>query len=103
MTKVFKVKTYGFGFLSIKKKCAKLLLISRGSNQFENCAGYVDGAIDLNWQFIMRGTAKEEVATGLTASFRGTEVRCIGMHIEHNVRSTIPNFCNEWPCNQGTG
>ncbi len=89
MTKFFKDKLYDFGFLSIKEECAKFCLSSRGSNQFENSADDVNGAIDLNWRIIMENTAEEEVATCLTASFRGTEVRGIRMHIEHNVRSTI--------------
>ncbi len=44
MAKFFKDKPYDFGFLSIKEKCAKFCLSSRGSNQFENCAGELDGA-----------------------------------------------------------
>ncbi len=48
MTKFFKDKLYDFGFLIIKEEYTKFHLRSRGSNQFENCAGDVDGAIDLN-------------------------------------------------------
>jgi hypothetical protein len=48
MTKLFKGKLYDFGFLSIKGECAKFCLSSGGSHQFENCAGDVDGPIDLN-------------------------------------------------------
>jgi hypothetical protein len=44
-----------------------------------------DGTIDLIWRIITGNTAMEEVATCLTASFRGTEVRGIRMHIEHHV------------------
>ncbi len=73
MTKVFKVKTYGFGFLSIKNECAKLCFSRRGRHQFENCAGDVNSAINLNWRSIMRGTAKEEVATNATSCVRCTE------------------------------
>ena len=93
MTKFFKDKLYDFGFLSIKEECAKFCLSSRGSNQFENSADDVNGAIDLNWRIIMGNTAKEEEVTDSTASLRGTEVRGIGMHIEHHVRSMILYIC----------
>ncbi len=53
----------------------------------------MDGAIDLNWRIITGNIAKEEVATSLTASVRGTDVRDIGVHIEHHVTSRILYFC----------
>jgi hypothetical protein len=74
MTKFFKDKPDNFGFLCIKEECSKLCFSSRGSHQFENCAGDMNSTIDLNWRSITRSTAKEEVATGATASVRGTEV-----------------------------
>ncbi len=52
MTKFIKDKMYDIGFLSIKEECAKFYLSSGGSHQFENCVGYVDGTIDLNWRTI---------------------------------------------------
>jgi hypothetical protein len=41
----------------------------------------------------MGNTAEEEVATGVTASVRGTEVRGIGVYIEYHVGSMILYFC----------
>jgi hypothetical protein len=92
MTKFFKDKLDDFGLLRIKEECAKLCFSSGGSHQFENCAGDVNSTIDLNWRSITRGTAKEAVATGATASARGTEVRGIGVHIEYHVGSAILYF-----------
>ncbi len=83
MPKFFKDKTYDFGFLSIKEECTKFCLSSGGSHQFDNCADDVDGPIDLNWRTITENTAKEEVATSLTASVRGTEVRGVAdFHVD---------------------
>jgi hypothetical protein len=53
----------------------------------------MNSAIDLNWRSITRSTANKEVATGVTASIRGTEVRGIGVHIEYHVGSMILYFC----------
>jgi hypothetical protein len=74
MTKFFKDKLDDFRLLCIKEECAKLCFSHGGSHQFENCAGDVNSAIDLNWRSIMRGSAKEEVATGANARIRSTEV-----------------------------
>ncbi len=93
MTKFFKDKPDDFGFLCIKEECAQLCFSSRGSHQFENCAGEVNSAIELNWRSITMSTAKEEVATGVTASVRGTEVQGIEVHIEYLVRSAILYLC----------
>ena len=92
MTKFFKDKPDDFGFLCIEEECAKLRFSRGGRHQFENCAGDVNSAIDLNWRSVTRGTAKEAVATGATASARGTEVRGIGVHIEYHVGSAILYF-----------
>jgi hypothetical protein len=93
MTKFFKDRMYNFGFLRIKEECTKFCLSSRGSHQFEYCAGDVDGAINFNWRIIKGNTAKEELATSSTEWVRGTEVRGIRVHVEHHVRSTISYIC----------
>ncbi len=91
-TKFFKDKPDDFGLLCIKEECTKLCFSSGGSHQFEIGAGDVNSTIDLNWRSITKSTAKEEVATGATASVRGTEVQGIGVHIEYHVRSAISYF-----------
>ncbi len=92
MTKFFKDKPDDFGLLCIKEECAKLRFSHGGCHQFENCAGEVSSAIDVNWRSITRGTAKEEVATGTTLHVRCTEVQGIGVHIEYHVGSAILYF-----------
>ncbi len=94
MSKFFKDKTDDLGFVCIKEECAKFCLSSVCSHQFENFAGDIGSAIDLNRQTsITRNTAKEGVATGATASIRGTEVRGVGVYIDYHVTSTISYFC----------
>jgi hypothetical protein len=92
MTKFFKDNTDNCGLLCNKEECAKLCFSSRGSHQFDNCAGDVGSTINLNWKTIMENTADKEVAIGTTSSVRGTEVRGIGVYIEHHVRSGISFF-----------
>ncbi len=90
--KFFKDKLDAFGLLCIEEECAKLCFSCGGSHQFKNCAGDMNSAIALNWRFIMRGTAKEELATEVTAHVRSTEVQGIGVHIEHQVISGMAYF-----------
>ena len=92
MTKFFKDKTDDFVFLCMKEEHAKPCLSRRGCHQFENCAGEVSSAIDVNWRSITRGTAKEEVATGATLRVRCTEIRGIRVHIEYHVGRVISYF-----------
>jgi hypothetical protein len=92
MTKFFKDKLDDFGLLCIEEECAKLRFSRGGRHQFENSAGDVNIAFDLNWRFIMRGTAKEEDATSVTSSVWCTEIRGIKVHIEYHVRSVISYF-----------
>jgi hypothetical protein len=67
---------------ALKKSAPSSASAAEAATSFENYAGDMDGAIDVNWRTIMASTAKEEVATGLTASVRGTEVKGIRVHIE---------------------
>ncbi len=48
MTKLFKDKPDNFSHLCIQEECTKLHFSHGGSHQFENCAGDVNSAIDLN-------------------------------------------------------
>jgi hypothetical protein len=59
MTKFFKDKPDDFGLLYIEEECTKLRFSRGGSRQFENCAGDINSAIDLNCRSIMRGTAED--------------------------------------------
>jgi hypothetical protein len=88
-------KPDGFGLLCIKEECTKLCFSRRGSHQFENCAGNMNNAIDLNRRSISKSTVKEEVATGVTVRIRGTEAQGIRVHIdiEYHVGSAILYFC----------
>jgi hypothetical protein len=92
MTKFYKDKLDDFGLLCIEEECAKLCFSRGGSHQFENCAGDVNSAIDLNWRSITRGTANEEVATGATLRVRCTEIRGIRVHIKYHVGSMLLCF-----------
>ncbi len=74
MTKFFNNKPDDFGLLCIEEECAKLCFSRGGHHQFENCACDMNSAIDLNWRSITRGTAKKEVATGVTSRVRCTEI-----------------------------
>ncbi len=93
MTKFFKDMPDDLGLLCIKEECAKLRFSHGSRHQFENCAGDVNSSINLNWRFIMRGTAEEEVATCATSRIRCTEIRGIRVHIEYHVGSVILYFC----------
>ena len=92
MSKFFKDKTDDLGFVCIKEECAKVRFSCRCYHQFENCAGDMNSAIDFNWGSITRGTAKEEVATGMTLPMRCTEIQGIGGHIDYHVVSGILYF-----------
>ncbi len=45
----------------------------------------MDGAVKFDRVTINRETNDEEIATGVCASMRGEEIRCIGMIVKYHI------------------